>query len=750
MLNLLIGSEDRPNRLESQNKDAAYHAKYAKYCISNAFNFLHYAFIEKVQLNKDFYKGNQWVLPEDTEAFFKDDTGQNRNRIKAVKNTIRPMIEQYRGNANRMQFNARAKSNSPMAINRREKQLGEVMFMHDLATELPEFKDAIGSQVNLGDTKEETEEIFQNHYVDDYVERMNYLLTHVADVNKFEQRKVKVAENLGLSGLAVMKGYEHLFQHKFEVVESERFFFDRSATEYDLSDSEYMGETQFMSPSTIFERYQELDAKYRIAIEESSKNMRKPSDSSTDKNGMMSQSGKIAVFHVYWRDMESIEYGYVLDPYGYPYLAKINYIEDGEEKPQYTTENLIDPPNQRAKRLLRNKKSRKLIVDVLRYAIIIPKELIAIKESDIDTLSDIVLEHGILPYQETELTDPSNVKFPYKCYTWGYIDGEIMSPVDDAINPQRLINRMLSVAENQINNSRGSGMIYDKSFFEQKGEEDEMLRNMNQSKPVGVYGKGHGIQNMTGTYDATVKNGTLVMFDIIKTMGAFTQEITGVNEALKGESMGNDQLVGVTQLMIQRGSLMQEPFYNAMADVFLQCYQSIATVGKRIYADNERELAIMVGDQGVKTFKISADMKHETFRVFIKRDNTNDMLKSAANNMLLTFFQLQLISKEEMANLYDRSTPEDISKAMRKKVVQDIEAARMAKKQQDAAAEYQTNMVNKQAEVQAADSEMNMAAERLRDKEKNDNDIAKIIAKGEMGMQADKQKAIMQAGLGGQ
>ena len=56
---------------------------------------------------------------------------------------------------------------------------------------------------------------------------------------------------------------------------------------------------------------------------------------------------------------------------------------------------------------------------------------------------DLMNDFGLAPHQETEWNDLSNVKFPFKCFTWGYVDGEIMSPVDDAINPQRLINRIL-------------------------------------------------------------------------------------------------------------------------------------------------------------------------------------------------------------------------------------------------------------------------------------------------------------------
>ena len=67
---------------------------------------------------------------------------------------------------------------------------------------------------------------------------------------------------------------------------------------------------------------------------------------------------------------------------------------------------------------------------------------------------------------------------------------------------------------------------------------------------------------------------------------------------------------------------MQEPFYHALASVFVQMHQYTATVGKTLYIDNERELAIAVGDDGVEIIQLSTDMRNEDFRVFIKRDNS--------------------------------------------------------------------------------------------------------------------------------
>jgi hypothetical protein len=42
------------------------------------------------------YQGNQWLdcFPEDLEAFFRDETGDIRNRIRFVMNMVLPAAQQ--------------------------------------------------------------------------------------------------------------------------------------------------------------------------------------------------------------------------------------------------------------------------------------------------------------------------------------------------------------------------------------------------------------------------------------------------------------------------------------------------------------------------------------------------------------------------------------------------------------------------------------------------------------------------------
>lgn len=691
MLFLIGDANLRPNMLED-TKDEEYHLKFGRYCVGQANNQRHVDYVTKIRLNKDFYKSKQWIFDEDLEAFFKDESNQPRNRLKVINNIIRPMVENYRGNAIRMQINARVKSISPMAISRREKKLNEMLFYTEVANEEGNpYKDALKKKLPIGESQGETQEIFDNLYIDNYVETMNDLLKYVAERNKFEYLQLRVAEEMALSGIAILKNFEYGGHHNFDFVEPENFFWDRSGKKYDLSDAEFMGENPYLTTSEIFEEFQNLTAEDRKAIMTYSQQYHKVNlqygagSRGNVQRAKYDTGGRVPLYYVYWRDTQKYEYGYVKDEFGYPYLTKINFTYEGEDAPRYTDEDLITVDTVRSRQVLGGKKKKSIYVDIMRYVKFIPKEILASVHDDNEAhhFTDIMLDHGIAPYQETESLEVSNVQFPYKCYCWGYIDGEVLSPVDDAISPQRMINRILSVAENQINNSRGSGTFYDKSMIDEQGGEDEMLRNMNQSRPVGINAKGRGIQNAVSQYDSTVKNGTMVLFNIMDVMNTQVQRMTGVNEALKGENTGSDQLVGVTQLMIQRGSLMQEPFYNAVTQIFLQSYQAIATVGKRIYADNERELTMAAGDEGYKIIRITKDMKIEDFKSFVKRENADEVLTQAGDQMLLTFLQMQLIDKDAFSVLYGRSSPDEISMYLRKKAKDDREVARMQKEQED-------------------------------------------------------------------
>ncbi len=680
---LLPSNPNKPNRFDSSefpNKDTnkEYHIQYAKWAVSSAQTPEHSRWLERISRNKKFYMGRQWEMKEDITTFLQDSTGQQRNRIQVVANTIRPMVEQYRGNASILRINATAKSISKLSVNRRDMALSEKLFKTKMANELPGLGVIMRkNDKSIGQDEQETTQIFENLYVDMYVSQMNSLLKYVTMLNDIENQQIKVAQDLAISGLIAVEGFCHGGHRRYSFLEPEDCFWDSDARKLDLSDADFCGYVKPMDGALIYERWQPGSEDVK-AIEDYISTANDTYYSTDTGNTRQYRSGRVPVYKVYWKDSMKIEYGYVKDEYGYDYLTKINYTEPGEDSPRYTDADLIDPPdNQKNRRLFKGKKKRSLYVDCVRYCVFIPGEVVSggNELNGKPKYSDIVLDFGMEEYQETEYNDISNVKFPLKFQTWGYVDGEVFSPIDDAISPQRLINRILSVTEQGINNSGGAGMIIDEDAID-PNDRESIYHDSKEGKTLTVRTRGKGVPNTVTAYDNTPKAGIYNMFNIVTALKQLIQDSSGVNEALKGESTGNDQLVGVTQLLIQRGSLMQEPFYAAISKLYVQIYQDIATVAKRFYIDNERELSIIVGDDGVNVFELSKDLRNEDFRVFVSRENDDSVLKSQANQMLEIFRQQGLIDERVYANLYNRSTPEDVTLALRSQAGLRIEAAR--------------------------------------------------------------------------
>ena len=701
-LNIATGTINRPNRL-SDRKDKEYHLKYARWILHSINSSTHQNFVTKSIVNWAFYKGNQWIFEEDLEGFLMDETGDARNRIKFTENLIRPMVEQYVGNAVRMDFDMGAIGISEFAANRRETELSRVQFLSEEAQDAGIFEEEMRKRLPIGETTEETEEIFENLYVDDYEKAINFLIKYVMERNDFEDKKIILAKNLALDGIGILYGYELNGHHVWEIQDPRHFIFDRSAKRPDLKDAEYMGRYSHATPTSIYEHFQNITGAERQAIETYS-SQKSASGQNLWRYGMqMPTDGKVPMYELYWRDIVKREYGYVLDDYGYEYFTLIN-----DDNSKYTDKDLIIPEDEIFKKVLKGKKKRKIFVDLLRYCIFIPSEVVPTKESE-----DIILEYGIVPYQETNLYDPSNVEFPFKCYCWAYDNGDVLSPMDDAISPQRYINRIQSIAEASVNNSRGSGTLLDSDMIDAQGGEEEILRNMNLSKPVFVKAKGN-LNNSIGSYDGTVGAGIMNLYSIVQQVRTSIQNITGVNEAMQGTAGGSRRLVGVTELDIQRGTLIQEPFYYALSRILLQAGQAIATTGKRIYADSQRRLAIIAGDKGAQKIKITENLKLEDFRVFIKRVSSEDQQKLAANQMLFTLVQSQLIDGKRFANLFNRATMDDVAKGIREHQSELIEANRIRAEQEQQGISDQAQQVaggiNLEQVVKDADSQREESA----------------------------------------
>jgi hypothetical protein len=686
----------RPNKLTSK-KDKHYHREYAKFCLSSMSNYIYRRFINRCLINWSFYKGQdgQWIFDEDIEAFFLDESGDVRNRLKWTKNVIKPMVQQYVGNAIRLSYDAKAKCISDFVINKREEELAKLKALQKVAEAMPFFKDIIKSFAPIEDTELETEELFYNTFVETYEKDINNLIEFISNEVNMDELKVQITRNLAICGLGIYKGYEAGDNYVAESVNPLFFGWDMSAKKPDLSDAEFMHDWYYMDSPSIFEKYQKLTPEERELIENYS-NSNTQNSMHKIVNGIYTiPGGKVPVYEVYWKDVEKKEYGWVKDEYGYPYYTMVN-----DDNSPYTDKDLIAPVTEKHKEEMGDKKKHAIYVDVVRYCIIIPQEEIG------HGSGDIILEYGILPYQEKNLYDPANVKFPYKCYTYIYDRGEILTPLDDVIDPQRFLNRTLSVVESHMANMRGTGTVISKSAVDDRDGEADITRNINSSKPIFVDTDRVGsVQNAIGTYGTNIGGGTLQMFQVIQAVQQSIQDVTGVNEAMTGTQGGSDVLVGVIEAQIQRGSLVQEPFYWALTSILRQAYEHMATVGKAIYHDNPRKLAMMVGDEGMSRIEITKDHLLQDYRIFIKRSETPEQGVAAANQLLFTLLQAGLIDQVIFANLFNRASPDLVADALRKYSRDKMMAQQMADKA--------ANEGMAQAKVQQADmaQQLQMAQE---------------------------------------
>lgn len=679
------GEENKPNRLTTaeESKDAQYHSKYARWALGQGLNTLQREYLMRYNINKNFYSDKQWIFKEDLQAFFMDEVGNDNNRIKVTRNFIQPMVEQYRGSALKMRFDMKVQNVSPMAKSRRDIELGKLLSYSAIANRDPDFKAYMrGNNIPVGSDSYDTEGKFNTHYVDKHVIAVNRFLKIVGLMNNLEEYKESLSRDIALAGIGIMESYPYSGDWKFKRILPDMFGWDRSATSPTLDDAEYFFKFDVMSPSTIFEMYQNISDVDRKNIE----NYVTDLTHSTYGQQPTPITGKVPTYDVYWRDITVDLFGYVSDEFKQRVLKRINYKEPGEEKPAYTMSDLIpfDKLTPYQKTVLKGSNSAYLYVDLWRYCKMIPREVLAGKYGKNTT--DTVLAMGILPYQEPDIYKPTNMKPPFKVGTWSYVDGVTLSPVDVAINPQRMINRFLSVMENKLNNEGSTGVVYDKDLVNEG--EDEFVTNITKGKPVGINAKGGGIQNAIGKYDATATQSVLGFATLIENYKKGMEEVTSVNEASKGQA-NPDQLVGLMQLMIQRGNIMQAPFYNALTRVYEGCYQSIITSAKRYYIDNEIELIDIIGEESASILKLSKDMRNETMRIVLTPAYDPMTERVTVDQQLLVWIQFGLIDSDLYSKLYGKASMEEAILEFRMYTIRMQQQKRMAQDQAAAAQQQQ-------------------------------------------------------------
>ena len=199
-LGLILPTTFKPNRITSV-KDRYYHLHLARWAVWQSNNAKHKGHMLRREVNKNFYSPNrQWYFDEDLQGFLMDTSGQNTTRIKTEYNLIQIMGNQYIGNAIKMLINHKVNSISPLSKTRRETALSEMLYWTEVAKESPDsYKEYLKKKYPIGDDINETMGMFSNIYVDEYVKSVNSMLRYGAMVNRFDDMKKMIAEDLVIS-----------------------------------------------------------------------------------------------------------------------------------------------------------------------------------------------------------------------------------------------------------------------------------------------------------------------------------------------------------------------------------------------------------------------------------------------------------------------------------------------------------------------------------------------------------------------
>ena len=659
-----IAAATKPNRADGK-KDIKYDADFGRWVVINSMDGRYYEHQEMIKKNRRFMLANkQWDYQEDVSNFLMDTTGQSTNRIKVEMNYIQILVNSYVGTMERRSIRSSCRSFSPFVIKRKEEALTENLAWGLVAENSDEqYSNLIKGNRPIGRSEGETAQMFENYYCDRYIEAMNNLMKYTEVVNNFDLLKRESAEQMAYTGMSIYEPMIMSGDYKFNWIQTEEFFWDRSARKYDLSDAGYMGKMQWCLPTEIYERVQMLDDDI-LAMEAQHVLLKNDAD-------------RIPVYKSCWRDIEIDKWGYVKNEFDDIVLKKVDWTAPDEEKPRYTMSDVVSCNDLTPYQLdvIKKKKGggkavRNMKMEVWRFCEFVPSEYISTNSTSQrkSHTGDLVLGHGIMPYQENDVYSPFDMHPPFKVAIYLYTDGYVNSPICVAINPQRIANRIMSAMENIINNEASTGTVIaeeaiDKSRYNSL---DEVQIKMKRGEPISVPAVAFGgIQNVVGKYNDSSGNSKQHLMALSQSFLETIENVTGVNYAMKGQMDTPNQLVGTMQLMIQRGSIIQERYVSSLKEMFRQMFQSVATSGKRFYINERPKLVSLAGEEGAMVIELAKGMMMEEFLAEVIMENDKQTERQFVDTTVLSLLQYQLLDQKRATELLGRASTDEMWRSAR-------------------------------------------------------------------------------------
>lgn len=664
------------------------------------------------------------LTDEDIDTFILDESGNPRNRVMYGFNMVKPIIEQHRGTAIQSQYSASVQPVTQNARTARQVALAKEVLAHGLAEISPQMRRILSANHNLGRTMQETLDLNDQLYRDPHVKAMNLLLQRSADMCDFNRFEGDSAMRFAFTGMEVEIYRDGQRFIRRERVHPHDFFWDTSAREPDLSDASHMGICPFMTVPRIAEEWR-VDREQLKHIEAMIRTYAGlPWTASSFRAYDIWSQDKVRVWSDFWIDEQEEVYGYIEGPGLVPTLVCVGEKDDSGR--EYKEADLIGPPETaRNKEIFAGDKTAKLTVESVNYCTFVPWEYMAgcdsskysNKHYQEGRLTDLVLDDGVYGLQEYIAIEPQRARMPIKVTTFANVDGEIVSPVQAVLSPNKFVNRVLSSTESLMNASGGKVPLVDMDLVDPALDEVEVDIRRKQGRTIPLRAGGRGVSNAIGSHDDSPGSGVYAGMQVVQQVQDMMRTVTGVHQPMTGEQE-KGQLVKVTEILVQRGALMQEAFHDARADLKLQGYRFLATAGKEFYLENWDVLVDLIPEEDILYLFQTRRMEVECFNASVQRDNPERTKRQLANSWLDQLVQFGFVDRGSYVQLYNTSTMDDVLDYLKR---------RNAELQQ-AEAQAQRDQVKQQMEAGLAAKEEDL---KMRERELQDKQIetAQMMAK---------------------
>ena len=716
--------EPRPRMdVHKSKKGKEYHAQMGRADRASVNTGVLQRMYAKSILAEKAYNDEIWTN-EDVDTFLLDESLNTRNRVKFSFNMIKPIVEQLRGGAIQTDFSASVQPVTKHTRTVRQMGMAQQQLMHSLSEMSPEMDRIIRSSYNLGDTMQQSVSMLEDTWQDNNTKAMNHLLQQMVALNEMDRFRGEDAYRFSMSGVLaeiLRKDGSHVRWHK---IHPRDFFYDTSAQMMDFSDAAFMGSYQSMTMPQIAEMWNVSESELSD-IESSIRAFGGDNGTAYSSTFDLMSQTKVKVLSDYWNDVAYDEWGYVNGEGGVPTMVRIG--DDDGRGPLYTLNDVIEPPVDKDGDLFKGNRTRKSFTQCTRFVEMVMWEDMAGRSTEgaadrkrmkQGEMPDLILDHGVYDLQEYNPYDVGMSRSPVKACCFALAKGEIVSPVQAVIDPNRFVNRILSALEGQMNASGGKTLMIDLDMVDKSmGGINSIDSRVKQGKSIAMRANGRGVSTAMGSHDDSPGAGAYAMLQIVSSVQDLVRTVTGVHAPMMGEGQ-KDAMVGVTEILVQRGAIMQEPFYAAYADLQLQKYKCMATAGKEFYLQHPDVLMDLVSQDDLVYLYQTREFEAERYNATMTRDNPERIRRQQANTWLDALVQGGLVDAMFYAQYYNSSYVEDIRPALIQYTAE-LQQAENAQRKEDAKQQIMAGLAQ---QAQAAEDQQY-------DLEKRQMDSADMMAK---------------------